>query len=96
MVIYVDPQELRVPGSRATGADPAKLHRQIAKYGKSAAGMPPIWVIEDPNGLLMITNGVTRAARIAKLAPGTQVPIDVIGRSKSRFDRFPRIGDVLP
>jgi hypothetical protein len=29
-------------------------------------GMPPILVYEDPDGVLEIVDGVTRAARIAK------------------------------
>jgi hypothetical protein len=41
--------------------------------------MPPILVDEDPDGILKITDGVTRATRIAKLAPGQTVPIVVIG-----------------
>jgi len=36
----VDPAELRLPSSRSSGADPAKLQRQIAKHGTSTAGMP--------------------------------------------------------
>ena len=32
--------------------------------------MPPILVHEDPDGVLEITDGVTRATRIAKLTPG--------------------------
>ena len=33
--------ELRVPPSRRQGADPAKLARQIALFGRSKTGMPP-------------------------------------------------------
>jgi hypothetical protein len=36
--------------------------------------MPPLFAHEDPNGLLEISDGVTRATRIAKLAPGQTVP----------------------
>ena len=42
--------------------------------------MPPIFVHEDPDGLLEISDGVTRATRIAKLAPSETVPVIVIGR----------------
>jgi hypothetical protein len=42
--------------------------------------MPPILVYEDPDGILEISDGVTRAARIAKLAPSQPVPIVVIGQ----------------
>jgi hypothetical protein len=65
----VDPRDLRVPPSRPQGADPAKLQRQIALFGRSAGGMPPPWVYEGTDGILMLYNGVTRATRIAKLAP---------------------------
>jgi hypothetical protein len=44
----VDPAELRVPTSRPYGADPAKLQRQIAQFGKAAIGMPPPWSLRVP------------------------------------------------
>jgi hypothetical protein len=69
----VDPGELRLPPSRAGGADAWKLHQQIRQFGASKDGMPPIFVYEDPDGLLEICDGVTRASRIAKLAPGETV-----------------------
>ena len=75
----VDPSELRLPPSRASGADPWKLHQQIRQFGSSKDGMPPIFVYEDPGGLLEISDGVARAIRIAKLAPEETVPIIVIG-----------------
>ena len=92
----VDPRELRVPPSRRFGADPAKLHRQIAKYGRSAAGMPRIWVYEAADGVLVAYNGVTRATRIAKLDPGATVPIEVIGKLPVNFASSPTIQDLLP
>lgn len=67
----VDPRELRVPSSRSSGADPFKLQRQIAQFGASAVGMPPLWVYESSDGFLVAYNGVTRATRIAKLPPGS-------------------------
>src|SRR3954463_12947771 len=73
----VDPRTLRVPGSRRTGADPAKLHRQIAAHGASVLGMPPIEVSRGTDGELVINNGVTRATRVAKDLPGTLVPVEV-------------------
>lgn len=76
----VDPRELRLPPSRASGADPWKLHQEIRQFGSSKEGMPPILVYEDPNRLLEIIDGVTRATRIAKSAPGETVPVVVIGR----------------
>jgi hypothetical protein len=44
-----------------------KLHQQIAQYGDSVAGMPPLWVYEAADGVLVVYNGVTRATRVAKL-----------------------------
>src|SRR5260370_11519965 len=70
----VDPNDLRLPPSRAGGADPWKLHQQTRQFGSSKDGMPPILVYEDPDGVLEISDGVTRATRIAKLAPG-QFPV---------------------
>jgi hypothetical protein len=75
IVLDVDQRELRVTSSRRSGADPMKLHRQIARFGDSTAGMPPIWVYEGADGAMVIFNGVTRAARIVKLAPGRLVPV---------------------
>ena len=63
----VDPRELRVPPSRPQGVDPAKLQRQIARFGRSAAGMPPPWVYEASDGTLVLYDGLTWATRLAKL-----------------------------
>src|SRR5262245_35677470 len=92
----VDPRELRVPAARRSGADPFKLHRQIAAFGASAAGMPPPWVYEASDGVLVLYNGVTRATRIAKLAPGTLIRVQVVGRLRRAYDADPKIGDLLP
>jgi len=91
----VDPRELRV-SSRFSGADLLKLQRQIARFGSSVAGMPPIWAYEGSDGIMVITNGVTRATRIAKLAPGTTVRVEVIGKIRRVFGGLPRIGDLIP
>jgi hypothetical protein len=58
--------------------------------------MPPLWVYEAADGVLVIYNGVTRATRIAKLAPGTTVPVEVIGKLPGNFAGSPTIGDLLP
>jgi hypothetical protein len=92
----VDPRSLRLPPSRLSGADPVKLHRQLARFGSSTAGMPPIEVYEGSDGELMIANGVTRATRVGKLLPGTLVIVEVIGKYRTAVGRFPKIGDVLP
>jgi hypothetical protein len=91
----VDPRDLRVTSSRLQ-ADPVKLQRQIAMFGKSKLGMPPIWVYEGSDGVLVITNGVTRATRIAKLVPGLTVPVEVIGTKRRAFGHLPKIGGILP
>lgn len=65
-----------VPPTRSTGADPAKLARRIALYGRSSIGMPPPWVYEGTDGVLILYNGVTRATRIAKLSPGTLIRVE--------------------
>ena len=57
--------------------------------------MPPILVYEDPDGVLEISDGVTRATRIAKLAPGQTVPIVVIGRYRRSRAGSPFVRDRL-
>jgi hypothetical protein len=91
----VNPGELRLPPSRASGADPWKLHQQIRQFGSSRSGMPPILVYEDPVGILEISDGVTRATRIAKLAPGQTVPVMVIGRYRRGRAGSPSVKDRL-
>ncbi|HEV3146086.1 MAG TPA: hypothetical protein VGZ47_19520 [Gemmataceae bacterium] len=92
----VDPRTLRVPGSRKLGADPFKLQRQIAQFGSSAHGLPIIEVSRGTDGELVINNGVTRATRVAKLAPGTLVCVEVIDDLPIPVGAFPTIGDLLP
>jgi hypothetical protein len=58
--------------------------------------MPPIWAYECPDGVLQIVNGVTRATRIAKLAPGTLVRVEVIGQLRRAHGSAPKVGDFLP
>jgi hypothetical protein len=91
----VDPSELRLPPSRASGAGPWKLHKQIRQFGSSKDGMPPIFVYEDADGVLEISDGVTRATRIAKLAPATTVPIMGIGRYRRSRANSPCVRDRL-
>lgn len=91
----VDPNELRLPTTRLTGADPWKLHQQIRQFGSDKKNMPPIFVYEDPDGILEISDGVTRATRIAKFAPGETVPVIVIGRYRRSRRNRPRVGDNL-
>lgn len=92
----VDPRELRLPSSRRSGAELSKLQRQIARFGQSVTGMPPIWVREGADGSLLILDGVTRATRVAKLLPGTLVRVEVISRSSQSFEKLPKVGDQVP
>jgi hypothetical protein len=91
----VPPGELRLPSSRASGADPWKLYEQIRQFGPSRTGMPPILVYEDPDGVMEIIDGVTRATRIAKLAPEQTVPVVVIGQFRRSRASSPRVKDHL-
>jgi hypothetical protein len=91
-----DPRTLRLPSSRVAGADPAKLHRQIARYGNSMQGMPPIFEFRATDGEFVIADGVTRAKRVAKLIPNQPVCVEVIGDYPSPGSRLPTVGDRLP
>jgi len=91
----VDPRILHLPSSRRDGADPTKLQRQIAKYGRSLQGMPPVLVYRGSDGKLMISDGVTRATRALKLAPGTPIPVEVLGDLPRKFGAFPTVEDKL-
>jgi hypothetical protein len=95
--IHVDPGECHLPPSRAQGADPAKLARQIAKHGNSLVGMPPLQVVRGFGGHLRINDGVTRATRAAKLQPGTLVTAEIIQElPQLNVTRIPKVKDVLP
>ena|SRR5438128_1746682 len=93
---YADSRELRVLPSRSSGADLLKLQRQIARFGASVAGMPSLIAAEAADGVLVVYDGVTRATRIAKLSPGTLVPVTVIAKVRRAFGQDPKIGDLLP
>ena len=63
-------------GIRSQGADPGKPARQIAKYGDSLAGVPPLELVRGRDGHFRIDDGVTRATRSAKLRPGEVIPAE--------------------
>lgn len=65
-------------------------------FGRSSVGMPAPWVYEGTDGVLMLYDGVTRATRIAKLAPGTLIRVEVVGQVPLAYAADPTIGDVLP
>src|SRR5436309_12016048 len=92
--VDVDPSTLNLPPTRASGADPAKLARQIAQYGSSMREMPMLWVYRGTDGALMIYDGVTRASRVAKLLPGTFIRVEIVGDLPAPCAQLPTIGDV--
>lgn len=92
----VDPRTLRLPTTRRSGADPLKLQRQIARFGKSMMGMPPPEVSRGSDEELVINNGVTRATRVAMLLPGTLLRVEVIDQLPIPVGSYPSIGDMVP
>jgi hypothetical protein len=95
-ILFVDPARLRLGAGRFQGADPAKLQRQLSQFGRSLAGMPPLWVLETSDGEYVINNGVTRATRAARFVPGKLIPIIVIQRVAFPGAALPMIQDRLP
>jgi len=65
-------------------------------FGATTVGFPPPWVYRGTDGELMLFNGVTRATRIAKLAPGTKIPVEVIGDMNGPAGTTPTIGELIP
>lgn len=92
----VDPRSLRLPWSRRDGADPAKLARQISLYGNTTQGMPAPFVYRASDGELVISDGVTRATRVAKLLPGVSMRVELIGNFRGPGKSLPTVGDKLP
>jgi hypothetical protein len=95
-IFFYDPARLRLGAGRFQGADPRKLQTQLSLFGRSIDGMPPLWVLETIDGEYVIMNGITRATRVARFSPGTQVPIVVIQQVKIRGAALPMISDRLP
>ena len=91
----VDPRELRLPPSRFHGADPEKLHRQIAMFGSSMDNMPPPIVYEGSDGALVLYDGVTRSERIARVSPGSLVRVEIIGQLRKGYLTAKKVGDLL-
>src|SRR5262245_54751824 len=96
LFLDVDPRTLHLPTSRLAGADPFKLQRQMARFGKSMQGMPPLEVSRGSDGALMICDGATRATRIAALLPGQLVRVEVIDDYPVPVGHLPTIGDTVP
>lgn len=80
--------------------DPAGLIRPSFKDRSSSSGhpsgMPPLWVYEAADGVLVVYDGVTRATRVAKLLPGKLIRVEVIGKLRRAYGNYPKIGDLLP
>jgi hypothetical protein len=92
--VAVDPRMLHLLPA-ASGGDPAKLQRQISRFGSSMTGMPPLRVYRGNDGGLVIFDGITRATRAAKLMPGVPVQVEVIGELKAAVRSLHTIGDQL-
>jgi len=58
--------------------------------------MPPPWDYQGTDGALMVYNGVTRATRIAKLAPGATIRVEVVGVVRGPVGQLPTIQESLP
>ncbi len=69
--------------------------RQIARFGASSVEIPPPWVYEASDGVPVLYNGITRATRIAKLAPGATIRVEVVGRLRRAYAGAPKIGDLV-
>jgi hypothetical protein len=93
--LQVDPSTLQLPGSRRDGVDPAKLQRQVSQHGLSLDGMPPLEVKRGSDGELVIYDGVTRATRAAKFAPGTPITVEVTGTLRGPAKGLPTVGEKL-
>jgi len=92
----VDPRTLRLPPARASGADPAKLQRQIAAFGRSVTGMPHLLVYRASDGELVIYDGVTRATRVARLTRRSTVTVEIVGDLPVLANRLPMVEERLP
>ena len=96
MFFDVNPATLRLPHERIDGADPAKLQRQTALHGRSLTGMPPVLVYGGSDGELMLSDGVTRATRAAKLCPGLVIPAELLGCLPQPVGHLPTVQEKLP
>jgi hypothetical protein len=52
--------------------------------------MPAPWVYEASDGVLVVYNGVTRATRIARLAPGATIRVELVGKLRRAYAGSPR------
>jgi hypothetical protein len=94
--VDVDPRTLYLPPSLWGGADPGKFTRQLSRFGRSTVGMDPPEVVEDPDGRLMVMNGVTRATRVARFLPGQLMTVEITDTYPRSVAHHPTVGDRLP
>lgn len=94
--IEVDPRNLRLSSARFEGADPLKLHRQLAEYGREIEGMPPIEVDRTSEGEYLIRDGVTQATRAAMVCPGARIAAIVRGQVPRHSQWYRRLEETLP
>ena len=57
--------------------------------------MPPPEVKRGSDGELVLSKGVTRATRAAKLAPGTPITVEVTGTLRGPVGGLPTVGETL-
>ena len=92
---WVDPGDLRLAPGRQNGPDVWRLADQVSHFDGRVDDMPAIEVTEGHGGELMINNGVTRAVRAFRQAPGSLVPIEIFDcRPKANLTRLRRVRDL--
>ena len=85
-----------LPPSASWGPTPKRFTRQIARFGNSTDGMPPVWVYEGSDGVLEIINGATRAAPGLQSSPRYQDPCrGDRDSSPTSWTQNPKVGDRL-
>jgi hypothetical protein len=58
--------------------------------------MPPVLVYRGSDGELVLSDGVTRATRAAKLCPGTLIPAELLGQLSHPMGHLPTVRERLP
>jgi hypothetical protein len=51
--LVIDPRAPHLPSSRLSGADPIKPHDQMARFGSSVTGMPPVLAYRGSDSAIM-------------------------------------------
>jgi len=72
-----------------------KLADQYKRYGKRSDGMPPIFVTLGKDGEMQSIDGLTRATRMFRYAPGTLVAVEVVKEfPRWNLSNYPRLEDI--